>query len=328
MTTDMTLFKNNPMVSSDLFKKFMDMTNTLAGGTGGTSRRISIKGGRFREMINGEQVRVNSSGSLNVVILGASKIGRTYYAGAYDSKAEKAAPPTCWSPDSETPDAAVPAEQRKAATCRDCPMNIKGSGQGESRACRFSVRLAVALEGQYDKVYQLSLPATSLFGDGKNGKLGMQAYAKFMKANETPVIAVLTQMYFDENVETPKLYFKPIRPLTGEELQEVFTLAEDPDVEKAITMTVYQQDTDSAAGTKGYNPKTTAVEIVDDGDEEPAPKPTTARAKAAPKPAAEPVQEELDLDDAVEEPKRVEVKQTKPAVAPGDLGGVLNSWDD
>lgn len=313
MTTDMTLFKNNPMVSSDLFKKFMDMTSTLAGGSNGTSRRISIKGNRFREMINGEQVRVNSSGSMNIVILAASGIGRTYFEGAYDPN--NSAPPTCWSPDSEKPAAEVPADKRKAANCRDCPMNIKGSGQGESRACRFSVRLALAIEGQYDKVYQLSLPATSLFGDGKDGKLGMQAYAKFMKANETPVIAVVTQMYFDENSETPKLFFKPVRPLDGDELQQVFALAEDPDVEKAITLTVYQQDTGSAGGTKAYNPKTTGFEI------EP-------EAKAEPKDGTKAAPKEAQMEMSFEEPKRVEAKPTTTSAAPEKLGNVLTAWDD
>lgn len=305
MTTDMTMFKANSLVSSDLFKKLMDVNKTLAGGGGGTSRRISIKGGRFREMVNGEQVRVNSSGSLNIVLLSSSKIGRTYFEGAYDP--ENPSAPTCWSPDSEKPDAAVPAEQRKANACRDCPMNIKGSGQGDSRACRFNVRLAVALEGSYDKVYQVQLPATSLFGDGKDGKLGMQAYAKFMTANETPMIAVVTQMYFDENSETPKLYFRPLRPLNEDELRAVLELAEHEDVEKAITLTVYQAD-------KGDEKKA-------------APK---AAAKAASKPAAkpEPEQTEMAFDSEVEEPKKVEAKSTTTSAEPEKLGSVLSAWDD
>jgi hypothetical protein len=304
----MTVFKANSLVSSDLFKKLMDVNKTLAGGGGGTSRRISIKGGRFREMVNGEQVRVNSSGSLNIVLLSSSKIGRTYFEGAYDP--ENPSAPTCWSPDSEKPDAAVPAENRKAAACRDCPMNIKGSGQGDSRACRFNVRLAVAIEGSYDKVYQVQLPATSLFGDAKDGKMGMQAYAKFMTANETPMIAVVTQMYFDENSETPKLYFRPLRPLEEHELNDVLKLAEHEDVEKAITLTVYQQDKD---GEKKAAPKA-------------APK---AQAKAEPKAAKpEPEQMEMKFDAPVQEPKRVEAKQTTTSAAPEQLGSVLSAWDD
>jgi hypothetical protein len=305
MTTDMTMFKANSLVSSDLFKKLMDVNKTLAGGGGGTSRRISIKGGRFREMVNGEQVRVNSSGSLNIVLLSSSKIGRTYFEGAYDP--ENPSAPTCWSPDSEKPDAAVPAENRKAAACRDCPMNIKGSGQGDSRACRFNVRLAVAIEGSYDKVYQIQLPATSLFGDAKDGKMGMQAYAKFMTANETPMIAVITQMYFDENSETPKLYFRPLRPLNEEELNAVLKLADHEDVEKAITLTVYQKDKD--------------------GEKKPAPK-AAAKVEKKPAPKPEPEQMEMNFDAPVQEPKRVDTKSTTTSAAPEQLGSVLSAWDD
>lgn len=318
MTTDITSFKSNALVSADLFKKLMDMNKTLAGGTGGTSRRISIKGGRFREMVNGEQIRVNSSGSMNVVLLATSKIGRTYFEGAYDP--ENPSAPTCWSTDSEKPDAAVPAEQRKANACRDCPMNIKGSArQGDGRACRFSARLAVAIEGSYDKVYQIQLPATSMFGDANGNKMGMQAYAKYMTANETPLIAVVTQMYFDENSETPKLYFRPLRPLENEELQDVLQLAEHEDVQKAITLTVYQQDkgAESAAGTKAYNPKKQDFEIDD------APK---TEKKAAPK--KEPEQLEMSFDAPVEEPKRVEAKPTTTSEKPEELGSVLSAWDD
>jgi len=301
MSTDLSAFKGNSLISSDLFQKLMAVNKTLSGGSGGgTSRRISIKGGRFREMVNGEQVRVNSSGSMNIIVLGTSKIGRTYFAGAYDP--ENPAPPSCWSPDSEKPDAAVPAAQRKAVACRDCPMNIKGSGQGESRACRFSVRLAVAVEGSLDKVYQMQLPATSLFGDGKDGKMGMQAYAKFLDANEMPIIGLVTTVYFDENSETPKMYFKPSRPLEDEELRSVLELAEHDDVKKAITLTVYQQDKSEAAA-----PKKAAVEVDDvvDTDDKPAPK----------------------VGD-VAEPTRVAAKAEGPKPTEVAVTSVIASWDD
>ena len=299
MSTDLSAFKGNSLISPDLFKKLMDVTKTLAGGSGGTSRRISIKGGRFREMINGEQVRVNSSGSMNVIVLDASKIGRTYFEGVYDP--ENTTGPTCWSQDSETPDESVPAESRKASSCRDCPMNIKGSGQGESRACRFNMRLAVALEGSLDKVYQLQLPATSLFGDGKDGKMGMQAYAKFLAANEMPAIGLVTTMYFDEDSETPKLYFKPARPLEDSELRAVLELAEHEDVKRATTLSVYQQDTTSDA------PK---------AEPKPEPKPEPKAEEPAPKVAD------------VEEPTRVAAKAEEPKPKTEKLDGVLSAWDD
>ena len=304
MSTDLSAFKGNSLISSDLFEQLMRVNKTLAGGGGGGgSRRISIKGGRFREIVNGEQLHVNSSGSMNIIVLSTSKIGRTYFEGAYDPDSTNG--PTCWSQDSEKPDAAVPAESRKATACRDCSMNIKGSGQGEGRACRFNVRLAIALEGSLDKVYQLQLPATSLFGEAKEGKMGMQAYAKFLDANDMPIIGLVTTMYFDENSETPKLYFKPARPLNDEELRAVLALAEHPDVTKATTLTVYQRDNGGASGgSASYNPKTEKIELVAD-EEAPAPK----------------VQD-------VEEPKRVSAKAEEPKPTTDGVNGVLLAWDD
>lgn len=291
--SELTLFKNSALAKSDLFKSLMDTNKQLMGGVGGVPR-ISIKGGRFREIVGGEQVNVNSSGSMNIVIVNAAPISRTYYAGVYD--AENPLPPSCWSADSNTPAPEVPEEQRQAARCADCRMNIKGSGQGDSRACRFNQRLAVVIEGQLDKVYQLQLPATSIFGEAKDGKMPMQAYAKYLHAHSAPAIAVVTQMYFDVNAETPKLFFKAVRPLTEAELAEVVEARDSEAATKAITLTVSQVD-----GVQEEKPK--------------------AAPKAAPKaPKAEP--------EVAEEPMKVE-KKSAPAPKPtDDLADVLVEWDD
>jgi len=239
--SEMTLFGGgNPLVNSDLFKSLRDMNKTLAGGGGGGGKRISIKGNKFRLFVDGEQVSVSKDDHLNIVVVNVAPISRTYYEGTYDPNNTSA--PTCWSADTKTPSPDVPADQRKASRCTDCPMNVKGSGQGDSRACRYNQRLAITLEGKPDEVYQLQLPATSLFGDGKNGKMPMQAYAKFLDAHNTPIIAVMTQMSLDENSETPKLFFKAVRPLTEEELHEAVAAKDTEEAIKAITLTVYQAD--------------------------------------------------------------------------------------
>ena len=59
--SEMTLFKNNPMVNSDLFKSLQEMNENLSGGSTGGTRRISIKGGRFRLLENGTQVSVSKA---------------------------------------------------------------------------------------------------------------------------------------------------------------------------------------------------------------------------------------------------------------------------
>jgi hypothetical protein len=288
--SDMTLFEGgNSLVSSDLFKQLQDTDDNLSGGSGGGgARRISLRGGRFREMVGGEQVNVKSDGFLNLIVINAAKLSRTYYAGQYDP--ENPSAPTCWSADTQAPASEVPADQRQASRCMDCPQNIKGSGQGESRACRFNQRIAVFLEGNMDEVYQLQLPATSIFGDAKDGKMGMQAYAKYLKAHKTPSIAVVTQAYFDENSDTPKLYFKAVRPLSEEELQQAVASKDSEDAIKAITLTVSQTD-----GIQAIRDGAVADDEVDIGETAPAPKKVAKK-----KEVAAPSSEEADLSSIVD----------------------------
>ena len=291
--SDMTLFEGNSLVSSDLFKKLQETDDNLTGGSGGIkSHRISLRGGRFRELVNGEQVNVKSDGFLNVVVINAAKLSRTYYKGAYD--AENPSAPTCWSPDTQTPSSDVPKDQMQASRCMDCPQNIKGSGQGESRACRFSQRLAILLEGQMDTVYQLQLPATSIFGEAKDGNMGMQAYAKYLKAHKTPSIAVVTQMSFDENSDTPKLFFKAVRPLNEDELNQAVAMKDSEDAIKAITLTVSQTD---------------GVQAKRDGAVQ---------------------EDEVDIREPVPAPKKVAKKKevAAPSDEEADLASIVDDWDD
>ena len=304
--SELALFKGNALANSDLFKSLQGINDNLAGGgSGGTNRRISLKGSKFREIVNGEQVNVSKDESMNIVVVDAAPVSRTYYAGEYDPN--KVVPPTCWSKDTQTPAAEVPEENRQAAKCIDCPMNVKGSGQGNSRACRFSQRIAVAIEGKLGTVYQLQLSATSIFGEAKNKKMPMQAYARFLRAHDTPAIAVITEMYFDEDSDVPKLFFKPVRPLSEEELEQVVELRDAPETKKAIDLTVYQTDTENAPAKE----KKAALFQ----DEAPAPKKVE-----------EPVEED---DEEEESPKKI-VKKSKPAPKEDDdgLSDLVSAWDD
>jgi hypothetical protein len=295
--SDMTLFEGgNSLVSSDLFKQLQDVDDNLSGGSNSNrSRRISLRGGRFRQIVGGEQINIKNDGFLNVVIVNAAKLSRTYYSGSYD--AENPSAPTCWSPDTQKPSSDVPKDQMQASRCMECPQNIKGSGQGETKACRFSQRVAVCLEGDMETVYQLSLPATSIFGDAKNGKMGMQAYVKHLKAHKTPSIAVVTTMAFDENSDTPKLFFKAARPLTEEELHEAVKAKDSAEAIDAITLTVSQAD---GVQARGGVVKDDEVDIYDLPQSEPEP-----------------------------QPKKVAKKKEVPAPSDDDdLSAIVDDWDD
>ena len=291
--SDMALFEEgNSLISKDLFKELTAVDDLLSGGTSVSTipPRISIKGAKFREMVSGEQTQVRKDDFLNVVIVNAGALARTYYEGEYDS--DNPTPPACWSPDNKKPDAEV--ENPQAKTCESCPQNVKGSGKGESRACRFNQRIAVLLEGDLDTVYQLQLPATSIFGKDKKG-MGMQQYVAFLKSKGAPSIGVITKMYFDEDSAVPKLFFKPERPLKEEELKKALEARESPQAINAITMTVSKVD----AVEKKREVKVQETEDV------------------------------VDVEDTVEEPKKVSKKADGAAPPPDeDLASIVDEWDD
>jgi hypothetical protein len=314
MSNEMTLFGNQSASALALLQGLEDNLTEKIAGSGG-NRRISIEGNVFREIIGGKEVRVSEDRAMQIVIVNAAAVSRTFYAGTY-VKGQKAKP-TCWSSDTQSPDAAVPEDQRQAKFCKDCPQNIKGSAaQGDGRACRYAQRVAIVLAsdgGVDDKVYQLNLPATSVFGDADGQKMPLQAYGRYLKAHNTHVISVVTEVRFDPAGQM-KLVFKPLRPLNEGELKTVLALRDHPDTTKAITMTVSQMD--QAEGEESA----------------PAPAPTAKNAlKTEPKPEAkaEPKAEKVEAE-VVEEPKKVVKKTATPAEATekADLSDIVGEWDD
>jgi hypothetical protein len=306
----MTLFKGGiPAYLSKLQDD--DTTSALAGSEGGI-RRISIKGGVFREMIGNKEVRTSDDRAMNVIIVkSAPSTYRQYYAGQYVEGQNASA--HCWSSNGQTPDATVPQDQKQATKCMDCPQNVKGSGQGETRACRYHQRIAVLLEGETEKreVYQVICPATSVFGDGEKNKLPLQAYGRHLKAHNMPVTGVLTEMRFDTASPTPKLVFKAVRPITEEEFEDVDAVRNSPEAAECVKMTA-------------PSPKKDALF-------EPA-APALAAPKAAPKPvakpAAKPEPEPVEAEE-VEVPAPVKASAKKPAVVePSELADLVEGWDD
>jgi hypothetical protein len=219
--SEMTLFTQggNTLPAHLRTLQIDDTTKALMGNGGGGNKRISIRGGVFRMMVEGKEIAQNEDRAMNVVVVRANpNVSRTFYAGVYAEG--QTTSPDCWSDDGITPHAKVTEPQ--APRCMNCPQNIAGSGQGTSRACRFSQRLAVVLENDLEgSVYQLTLPAQSIFGAAENGKMPLQAYARFMGSHSLPVTAVVTEMRFDTASATPRLTFRGVRPLEPDEIVTV-----------------------------------------------------------------------------------------------------------
>ena len=312
------------LANSDLFKSLQQVNDKLAGGSS-DYKRISLKGGKFRLMVGGEQVGKPRNDELNIIILDAAPISRTYYEGNYDPNAS--APPTCWSPDGKAPDAKVPADQRQSDKCATCPMAVKGSGQGNTAACRFGQRLAVAIEGDMEEVYQLQLPSKSIFGAAENGNMPLQAYAKFLNGHKAPAIAVVTSMYFDEDSDTPKVFFKPVRSLTEEELQQAVALRDSDETRDAITMTVSETDRVEPAAEAPAKKPVSKTPVIEEDEEEEEEEVVPVKKPAKKAPAKKVVEEEEE--EEIPEPVKVSAKkQPKPAEVDDELAGLIDEWDE
>jgi hypothetical protein len=290
---------------------------TIAGGYGGGSR-LSIRGGVFRKIVAGEEVGTIDSRTLQTVIVKAAPISRTYYAGAYVEGANQG--PTCWSEDGKIPHTDVLASDRQATDCNSCSMNIKGSGTGDSRACRFQQRVAVLLPDGENRfvsaeAHLLSMPATSLFGDATD-KMQMQAYVRKLHAHKTPLAAVVTEMRFDTDSSTPKLSFKPIRALTESELGMVARLQKDPEVDALIRMDYKPTEQQEAAPAALFAP-------------EPEQKSVKAKVDKKPVPVVEEDEEEEEEEEEAPVVKSVKGKpQATPAPQSADLADIMGAWDD
>lgn len=201
--------------------------------------RISIREGVFRKVVGGKETEVLGGGALKFVIVKTAPISRMYYASEFVSGDHNT--PTCWSDDQTTGRPSVNVtEGKQNSTCFDCKQNIKGSGQGNSRACRFRQRIAVMLvddngELTDDTVYQLDLPSTSIFGNDQK-KMSMQAYAKYLNANKTPLATVLSEVRFDPDAAIPKLCFKAVRPLEEQEVLMAMHAQKDPDTKQLVKL--------------------------------------------------------------------------------------------
>jgi hypothetical protein len=261
MSNDLTILNQAP----DYLKEvgIDNMTKALAGNT--AVKRISIRGGVFRMMVNGEEIAKNENRAMNVVIVhGNPHVSRQFYAGKY--VAGETTSPDCWSNDGDKPDASI--EYPQAKTCEGCPQNIKGSGQGDSRACRYQQRLAVLLADDIaGDVFQLLLPAQSIFGRGDVDKMPFQQYAKYVGSMGRSLGTLITEMRMDSDSATREQW------LVAKEK------ADSPAAKAAVTQTAAQTDGGKQPAIKAA-PKAAApaAEVVD------VPEPT----KRASKKAAEP----------------------------------------
>lgn len=278
-----------------------ELTKQLAGRATTGVKRIVPKNGIFRKTVGGEEMG-KVKGNLNVIVVSASpKVGRIFYAKQWTPEAEPSAP-DCFSNNGQSPDESSTSPQ--SDRCDSCAQNIKGSGQGNSKACRYSRRIAVVLEEDFGsslegEVYQMNLASKSLFGESVGDNTHpFESYTKYLANNGKSLDYVVTQLSFNEDNDNQSILFTPTRFINKGEYAVTSKVAAKPEVQKMVIMTPYQAD---MAG----KPKLEA------------PKPVV---KATP----------VTEDDAVEEPKKRESKkaETPTPTVKKNLDSVVAAWTD
>jgi hypothetical protein len=283
--SNMTLFKSGSVIPDYLREASDATTKDIAGSSGGKS--ISIKGGVWRMVVGGEEVAKNEERAMNIVVISAGKgVSRTFYADKYEEG--KDIKPACWSAEGVVPNEEVPTPQAK--TCATCPQNIEGSGDGKSRACRYSKRLAVALENDISgNIYRLSVPAKSYFGKADGDKMPLQAYGKFLSGHGIPITGVVTEARFDTAEAVPVLKFRAVRPLERSEWEAAKAQSQTEDAMQAVEFKMVPSKADNkqvalpAAFKDADIPaKEEAAPVQAEEVAEPVKRPSKAKAEAAP----------------------------------------------
>ena len=236
MTTELDIFSQGSTAVAHRNRRDDGFTANITGSSV-TAKRISIRGSKFRLMVNGKEVEKSNQDALDVVIVNASPhVHRMYFSKAY-TPGEKMPPPTCWTSDSQKPDDAV--VEKQADSCLACPQNIKGSGANGTKACRFSRRIAVVRADDLNgDVYQMTLPSQSIFGTGPKERKPLHEYTDYVKANGENLMSVVSRVSFDEDSSSTKIGFKAIRVLTDDEWEICKAKSTSEEALRAITLSV------------------------------------------------------------------------------------------
>lgn len=267
--------------------------NDMAEGIGGGFGIISLRGKVWRAKFRGEEtpmMREDGSGpkaSIQVVIVRAAPVlSKIYFEGGY--KEGDTAAPDCFSTNGIVPDPA--ANKKQARACAGCPKNAWGSRITEAgkavKACSDSKRLAVVPLADIKNESMggpmlLRVPAASL--------QDMALFSNQMAAAGYNYNTFGMDISFAIEDAFPKLVFKPIRPLTPEEMVLVKELGDGPIAQRILVEAVDAVSHDTAVPAQAEEKLPEAAQLFagskPNGAAQPAP--AAAAPAATPAPAEE-----------------------------------------
>jgi hypothetical protein len=210
--------------------------------------RISLKGNRFRLIVDNQEESVIETNYLDVIIVGLtsmSEVSRMYFEGTYN--ADVKANPVCYSTNGIKPNDDVKIKQ--SDKCAMCPQNEKGSRANandgfKSRACQMFKRVAVILPEHPDRVFQLDCKPMSLWAESRpnENKYCLRDYlAKFKTRGHDPAHAI-TRLSFDTEYSVPKLLFSAAAWIPQELVSTVVELTESDEVKTILEITASTVD--------------------------------------------------------------------------------------
>ena len=182
-----------------------NINDQAAAGIGGESiDHISIKGGRFHIIRNGQQPQTLELFALRVIIVHANPgVTKAYYDTPWNPDQDAEAP-ACSSDDGITPRSDSPRPQ--CGTCAVCPQNQFGSKVNaqtgkESKACTDKKCIAIVTPGnEAGEMLRLQIPT-----------MAMKDFGAFLRGlPNVPYYAVVTEVTFDTTVSYPKIKFRPV----------------------------------------------------------------------------------------------------------------------
>jgi len=172
--------------------------NFSAGVAADFLPQLSIRGGKWRLKIGGEE-EVIPGQTLNVLFVGSRPCtSKSFYLGGYDPKAEQKGP-DCSSTDGNYPDANI--ENPQAPNCQICENNAWGSrgGGSKGKACSDYKQIVVTLaDVAPETAFGLRIPPTSF--------KPFRSYIEKLKMAGAPANAAITKLTLGDE-EYPTLSF-------------------------------------------------------------------------------------------------------------------------
>lgn len=305
MAQDMAFFQQNSNLPAHLQGVNLGVTTALMQGIFSGGNRISVKGSRFRLVVNGNEERVVEENYIDVILVAAAPaVSRRFYKGTYVPGADQA-PPTCYSADGIAPPDDV--KQKQSDKCMTCPQNVKGSKVVDgyaAKACAYFRRLVAILpDDDRRTVFAFDANAMSLFGDSTATAKNLNDYIKMLATRGVDAGHIVTRMSFDTDSSVPKVLFKPQQFVTPAQLTTVQEMVGSDEVVNAaqVNMSTIDISTETSSVEDSETaPAQQAAQKPAQAAPAKAVQAQPAAARPRPAPAKQPVVEDIPAPEAVQ----------------------------